>query len=292
MAARSSNAVLRAATILDFIAEHPNQSFTMAELVRALKLSQSTCHSILSALVESGYLYRTTEKTYALGARILNLAQVAGDRSSLLQIAKSEMRYLSNKLDLVCSAMSLEDGEIVIRERSASARHVGTYARLGQKIPFRAPIAVAFFASSPNKAEEWLSHLPPGKAAHERQEMKKGLAFLRDHGFLAILTEEYDPTIFWSNTRKTNDFDKMKSSVILDIDDDEFIDVTGLLVPVYNAHGNVEFVFTLAGYDAPVLGCDIYAAAADLKAASSRVSAFVLDPAPSKNHSGTRETRT
>eukprot|EP00456_Euglypha_rotunda_P003034 TRINITY_DN105420_c0_g2_i1.p2 TRINITY_DN105420_c0_g2~~TRINITY_DN105420_c0_g2_i1.p2 ORF type:complete len:111 (-),score=19.28 TRINITY_DN105420_c0_g2_i1:10-342(-) len=56
--ARSSPGVKRIVSILNFFADHPEQAFTLTDLVRALKLSRATCHALLTGLVESGYLYR------------------------------------------------------------------------------------------------------------------------------------------------------------------------------------------------------------------------------------------
>ena len=64
---RSSPGVRRVAAILNFIADHPGQAFALTDLVRALKLSRATCHALLTGLVDVGYLFRTSDKTYVLG---------------------------------------------------------------------------------------------------------------------------------------------------------------------------------------------------------------------------------
>ena len=64
---RSSPGVHRVVAILNFFADHPGQAFTLTDLVRALKLSRATCHALLVGLVECGYLYRASDKSYILG---------------------------------------------------------------------------------------------------------------------------------------------------------------------------------------------------------------------------------
>ena len=52
---RTSPGVKRIAAILDFLADHPTQSFALTDLVRALKLSRATAHALLTGLVEVGW---------------------------------------------------------------------------------------------------------------------------------------------------------------------------------------------------------------------------------------------
>ena len=71
---RTSPGVKRIAAILDFLADHPTQSFALTDLVRALKLSRATCHALLTGLVDVGYLFRTSDKTYVLGPALATIA--------------------------------------------------------------------------------------------------------------------------------------------------------------------------------------------------------------------------
>ena len=135
--ARSSPGVRRVAAILNFMADHPGQSFALTELVRALKLSSATCHALLTGLVEVGYLYRASDKTYVLGPALAAIARTAAANFSPLQVAQPEMRQLADRFDVVCSAVFLEGDSIVIRERAASVSHVGYSAPLGTRAKLR-----------------------------------------------------------------------------------------------------------------------------------------------------------
>src|ERR1700722_3522749 len=75
--ARFSPGVRRIVAILNFFADHPKQSFTLTDLVRALKLSRATCHALLAGLVESGYLYRTADKSYVIGPTLVSIGRIA-----------------------------------------------------------------------------------------------------------------------------------------------------------------------------------------------------------------------
>lgn len=277
--ARSSTAVLRAAAILDFIAEHPGQSFTMVELVRALKLSHSTCHSLVSALVDVGYLYRTAQKSYALGPRLAAIARVSRDHASLLEIAKPELRDLATRHDLVCSVLVREGNFSVVRERSTSARHIGYTSQIGMPLRLRAPLAAAFFITSLNRAEEWLALNSDLDLDAERAAVQKGMDFLRVHGFLVLLTNPDAPPPDTIPLDKLFDgeIDKLSVTTALTIAPDTRYDVSSIVAPVFNAESEVEFVLSLIGYEEPISGSEIIALGNEVKSAGIRISSAVLD---------------
>lgn len=276
--ARSSSAVLRAAAILDFVAEHPGQSFSMVELVSALRISHSTCHSLISALVDVGYLFRTSQKTYALGPRLASIARAAQDNSSLLEMAKPELRRIANRLDLVCSALVREGPLSVVRERSTSARHVGYAVQIGMTLRLRAPLAAAFFVSSPEKAAEWLSQLGELDVVAERETMRQGIDFLRAHGFVVLLNNPAAArTAVPIDALFDGAVDQLKVSLMLTISEQEPYSVSSIVTPVFDAAGDVAFVLSLIGHDNPVAGAQVRMLGQELKAASTRISAYVMD---------------
>src|ERR1700712_3101139 len=101
--ARSSPGVRRIVSILNFFADHPTQTFTLTDLVRALKLSRATCHALLTGLVDAGYLYRTHDKSYVMGPALVSIGRIAQENMSPLQVAQPEMRSLADEFDAICS---------------------------------------------------------------------------------------------------------------------------------------------------------------------------------------------
>src|SRR3954469_5764148 len=101
---KSPPGVRRIVSILNFFADHPEQSFTLTDLVRALRLSHATCHGLLVGLVEAGYLYRTNDKSYVLGPALAAIGEVAKEHFSPLQITQSEIRALADEFGVTCIA--------------------------------------------------------------------------------------------------------------------------------------------------------------------------------------------
>src|SRR5689334_349455 len=92
---RPSPSATRAVGIINFLAEHPHQAFKLSDLQRALRLSRTTCHSILLALVEAGYIHRGSDKSYTLGPALVDIGRAASASLSPLQVAQPEMRRLA-----------------------------------------------------------------------------------------------------------------------------------------------------------------------------------------------------
>ena len=159
---QGSPAVERAAAILNFMAEHPDHAVMVSDLVRALRISRSTCHSLVASLVRVGYLHRTSDKTYVLGPSLALVGQIAARHASPVLIAQPEMRALAEEFDVICSAFFREGDHLVVRERAASGTHIGWSSPKGARVRMRAPFSGIFYAwSPPARAEAWLASSAP-----------------------------------------------------------------------------------------------------------------------------------
>ena len=70
---RTSPAVARAVSVLNFLAEHESDTFTLSELARRLDMAKATGHTILATLVEGGLVNRNAEREYSLGPAVIPL---------------------------------------------------------------------------------------------------------------------------------------------------------------------------------------------------------------------------
>ena len=78
MAARKSNSVLRATTVLHLLAEDPSSAWSLADIARRTDLSYASAHSVVSALEESGLVRRHPRtRAYTLGPGLIGLGAAA-----------------------------------------------------------------------------------------------------------------------------------------------------------------------------------------------------------------------
>lgn len=275
--ARSSPSVLRVVAVLDFFADHPGQPFTLTDLVRSLKLSRATCHGLLTGLVETGYLYRTSDKSYVLGPALLRVGQVAGSNFSPLQVAQPEMRRLADEYDAVCTAAFREGHEVVVRERAAAVSHLGYSSPRGTRLPLVPQFAAPFFASaSPADLQAWVDGFNPPVSPAQAESLFKGVEFLRAHGYMfsvarrgAALDRESNQ---WLSERRYFDTPIVAK---FELDPGEDYNLTFLSAPVFDARQQVAFVVALTGFNHTFSGAQIEQVGARLREVCGRIGSFM-----------------
>jgi DNA-binding IclR family transcriptional regulator len=282
---RSSPGVGRVVAVLNFFADHPGQAFTLTDLVRALKLSRATCHGLLAGLVEAGYLYRTSDKTYLLGPALLALGEISKAHFSPLQAAQPEMRALADEYDAVCSAAFRERTDVVVRERAAAVSHLGYSVPRGTRLPLYPQFAGIFFVwSPPAEIKTWLDAVEPPPSEAARATMRDAIAFARTHGFLFSLY----------NTGSLKDAlpglahygqHQVEAHILpcfdFDLDPGQDYKLSSVQAPVIDAGRNVAFVIALQGFTKTYSGAEILAIGDRVRAAADRISAFMGRPSSS-----------
>ncbi|MCT2399795.1 IclR family transcriptional regulator [Novosphingobium mangrovi (ex Huang et al. 2023)] len=277
---RSSPGVARVAAILNFIADHPGQAFALTDLVRALKLSRATCHALLTGLVDVGYLYRTTDKTYVLGPALAAIGRTAADHFSPLQVAQPEMRSLADEFDVVCGAYFLESDTIHLRERAASLSHVGYPVPLGTRMPLRWIQAMSFFARSPREAESWIARAEPDLGPEQLDLFRGGLDFVREHGFIALVRRPGTAAMdeVQGIGAGTEDPPVVPQ---LTLQDDKVYPLMALMAPIYDSRNRVTISLVMAGFHGAMTGPKVTEAGRRLAEACERISVFLSGRAAS-----------
>src|SRR5262249_5292177 len=152
--------------------------FTLTEVVKSLKISRATCHTLLTGLVEVGYLHRLGGKSYVLGPVLVSLAHTVSAHHSPLQIAQPEMRALVDEFEGICLAIFREGAEVVVRERAASVSNPGWSVQVGARLPLRSPFDAIYFARAPKvETDAWLATRAPPPSAEQRAQMFEAMLF-------------------------------------------------------------------------------------------------------------------
>src|ERR1051326_113813 len=139
--ARRAPAVELAVAVLNYLAAHPGERFTLSEIARDLTLNKATLHAILGALTESGYLVRDPEaKIYGLGPALVALGNSAVGSFPAVDTAMPEMQALTDDLGFDCVASAAIQNEIVILARSGMPRPFGINVQPGQRLPLPPPL--------------------------------------------------------------------------------------------------------------------------------------------------------
>jgi DNA-binding IclR family transcriptional regulator len=277
---RSSPGVARVVAILNFMAEHPGESFTLTDFVRALKLSRATCHALLAGLVEANYLYRTNDKSYVLGPALIHVGRVADEHLSPVRIALPEMRVLADEYDAVCTAVFREGNEIIVRERAASRSNLGWSVPRGTRLPLKPPAGTNWVSWSPQAdADAFIDSTLPGVSKEYREELHAGIRLTRELGFQIILrtSDEQRGSIGWL-------FDEPDAvagiSVATSLDEAETYPLASLAAPVFDAQKHVAFVLVLSGLGGSYSGAQIMQIGNRLRDAGHRLTDFLAGRQP------------
>lgn len=273
---RSSPGVQRVAAILNFIADHPGQAFALTDLVRALKLSRATCHALLTGLVDVGYLFRTSDKTYVLGPALAAIGRTAADHFSPLQVAQPEMRDLADAFDVVVGVYFLEGDTVHLRERAASASHVGYPIPLGTRMPMRSVQAISFYSRQPGDLAAWVERTSPKPSPEQLDLMNRGIGFVRENGFIPLVRRPGAPAVY-EGERSVFEAptDELPVVPLAEVDDGSAYPLIALMAPIYDARQKVSIALVMAGFHNTLNGAEIMNAGSHLRAACDRISAFL-----------------
>ena len=157
--ARPAPSIDRTVAILNFLAAHPDDAFTLSELCRRLSITKATAHAMLNALADAGYLLRhPTDKTFTLGPALIAVGSAAAARRmEVVDYARDEMRRLAGELRVQVVATTAMGEEIVVLAREGEAEPFRVTLDVGQRLPLVPPIGTVFVAwSPPGEIDRWL----------------------------------------------------------------------------------------------------------------------------------------
>lgn len=266
--------VARAVAVLNFLAGHAEQAFTLTEIAKSLRMSSATCHNLLASLVEAGYVYRTEAKTYVLGPALARVAQASAAPALVMQVARPEMRLLADEFDVVCSAYRLLNDEVLIYERAAAMSHINWNNDYFLALPAVPPIGGMFYAwREEADIAAWMDSADPPLDVERQSALLNSLELLRQRQFtVGVRTLPLrDP----KTARELQNQQAFTNHDIPEIKPQAEYQLAYIAAPVFSRAGTVAFGLSLAGFIAPVEGEAVEMMAARLRSACDRIGEFI-----------------
>lgn len=266
--ARQTPALIRAASILNLIASRPGTSFTFSDILKASKINRGSLHTMLTTLVDIGYLHRSNEKTYALGPELIRIGHAARDTISPLQIAGSEMRALADRYDAVCSAIFKTSDEAIVRERAASSSHIEWGRSSSRRFAMDPPLGLALMAwLGPAEVKRWLDKIgPPGHP--ERERYVGAMRFPAEHGY-ACGVRKHEPGPHHDLEQSLMRLEDTEF-VIYHLETERQYAMTFLAAPIFDRRGQLLFSLVLSGFGTRS-GAAVETLGQDLRASCDRI---------------------
>lgn len=239
-----SSTIQRATEIIDLIAESPR---SLGEMATHFDVHRSTVLRQVRTLVEAGYLLHRADGRYAIGPRIIAIAQEALERIDLRRIAHDEIRALHARVGNTIHLAQLIENTIIYVDKVEDTAGVRMYSRIGKVV----------LPNCTGVGKAILSKLPPAR----RDDVLDGVDWTRHTATTLTTREALDRELAAIGERGWG------------VDDGEFEDFTNCIAaPVANATGTVIGAISITSIRVVNDLAALQQHVADLVATASRVS--------------------
>ena len=289
--ARPAPGADRSVAVLELLAGHPNERFTLSEVARRCDLNKATAHALLSTLSEHGVLLRhPQEKRYSLGPRLVAIGEAARRGYSAVDFVPAVLEDLSAGTGKWTRAF-VRSGDRV--EVVAQARAPSDVDRSRDVVlPLVAPIGVLWMAwSDAPTVEAWLARAVIGAAVRPALDV---LPVVRRNGFAVTLASpEWRALSEPSHSRATREDPEpgevrallaalgRRPVLVSGIDDRSSYQVGEVAAPVFGMSGAVELTVAVSGLDRRELrGDELRALAERVKAAGDDLTTAIRGRRP------------
>jgi len=262
--ARRAPAVERSIAVLNYLAAHPAERFTLSEIARSTDLNKATLHAILGALTESGFVLREEErKTYGLGPALVALGGAAVEANPAVQLALPHMEALSNELGLDCVASTAIEDQIVILAGTSSRRPFGINVEPGQRLPLSPPLGTVFVAwTSQADIDRWLAKVGPKASTADIQRYRQAVDTVRARGYSLGLGGEPLPKSERAPGKPRTLEDNVRSIrvdeyALVELDHSARYQLNHIGAPIFAANGHVTLALFLIGFQGDIAAGEV-----------------------------------
>lgn len=180
-----SNPTSRVMDVLNFLAAHPTETFTLAEIARHVGLSNGSAHRVLTTMARSQFLSRDEKRrTYSLGVAMVAIGQAAIERHHGVERARREIARLAVELDVQCSASTVAADELMVLVREGAPKsHLGL-TRVGERRPLIPPVGFCHVAWAGEAAiEAYIGRVDAYLDETVRRHLRAAFPLIRRRGY-------------------------------------------------------------------------------------------------------------
>ena len=265
--ARPAPGADRSVAILELLAAHPGDRFTLSEVARRCSLNKATAHALLAALSERGILLRhPDEKRYSLGPRLVEIGAAAQRGYTAIDFAPAALDRLSVATGRWSRAFSRREDWIATVAQARAPADVDPLDPVA--LPLTPPLGALWMAWSDRPSvEAWLARAAAADAVGPSQAAlpairHAGYAVTRASPELRLLSRPVPPAGSAATAadrrqrRPTPDEVRTLLAAIgrqhlllTDVDDAGIYRIADVAAPVFDASGAVALVVAVSGLD-------------------------------------------
>jgi DNA-binding IclR family transcriptional regulator len=258
--ARPAPGADRSVAVLELLAGHPDERFTLSEVARRCGLNKATAHALLSALTRCGVLLRhPDEKRYSLGPRLVVIGEAARRGYTAADFAGPVLAELAAETGLWARAWRVTGDQIACVAQAGEPDDPPVEAPA--HVPLVPPYGASFMAwNDTPTVEAWLAR---ARASALVPRAIESLAAIRARGFgVTIVSPE---RLAQGNGRGQSELGGAAGTVLAaqrplvaevapdpepvgDLDDDAEYVMGSLAAPVFGAGGEVALTVSLSSF--------------------------------------------
>jgi DNA-binding IclR family transcriptional regulator len=278
--------------VLELLARHPDERFTLSEVARRCSLNKATAHALLSTLSERGVLLRhPDEKRYSLGPRLVAIGDAARRGYTAVDFAPTVLDALAAATGLQASAWQMAGDHVVCVVRlGRSTNDRGSAVQL--RLPLVPPVGLVFMAwSDPATVEAWLARAGAVETVGLAVE---ALPTIRRQGFGVMESSPEWHTLTRNNGPRSAGVASLAAQrallravaqqplVVSSLRDDDAYQPADVTAPVFGSNGEVSLAVTVSGMadHGPVDGAELRALGQRVVAAADALTAAVSGRRP------------
>jgi DNA-binding IclR family transcriptional regulator len=259
-----SNPTGRVLAVLNFLAAHPTETFTLAEIARHLGLSNGSAHRILTTMAKAHFLSRNEKhRTYSLGVSLVAIGQAAIEKHRGIEIARREISRLAVELNLQCSANAVVDDELLVLVKEGTPQSHQGLTRVGERHLFVPPMGLCHVAWAGEEAiQYYLARVAMALSEEMRSHLLAAFPIIRRRGYaiaaygpnsrkvgeatVLSMGQSSDRT-YWPTALKLIGQLTLREVQLLDITDPAPDGFSYLSAPVFSPAGTVSLQLVLSG---------------------------------------------
>jgi DNA-binding IclR family transcriptional regulator len=167
--ARPAPGADRSVAILELLAAHPRDRFTLSEVARRCSLNKATAHALLAALSQRGILLRhPDEKRYSLGPRLVEIGAAAKRGYTAIDFAPAALDRLSVATGRWSRAFARREDRVTVVAQTHAPADVDPLDPV--TLPLTPPLGALWMAWSDRPSvEAWLARAAAADAVGPAQ---------------------------------------------------------------------------------------------------------------------------
>ncbi len=262
---RPALSAARAVAVLDFLAAHPRDSFTLSDISARLDINLASAHSLLAVLADAGYVVRSgRQRTFGLGPAVVALGMAALERHTAIDLARDAARQLAADLALEVAVSAPAGEDIVFLARAGELQPRGIPVHVGQRVPLAPPLGSVFVAWT--DAAEWLAR------SQRPEQLAEVLVAVRGRGYSVALELETRRALGsaleeLADAPAGGDLHDAVAGIVSDLDHSDYqlrtidpaasYDVSMIAAPVFGPASEVVLAISLVGFPTRLLGATL-----------------------------------